>query len=77
MAPYCIEHGGCVINTTIDRHVYVTLKPRDDKNIHIFSINLNNEFEFKIGDRDYSTDFELFKGIINVLEIEDGFDIIV
>jgi len=21
MAPYCIEHGGCVISTTIDRHV--------------------------------------------------------
>ena len=77
MAPYCTDHGGCVISTTIDRHVYITLKPRDDRNIHIFSINLDKEFEFKIGDRDYSTEFELFKGIINVLEIEDGFDIIV
>ena len=77
MAPFCIEHGGCVISTTIDRHVYITLKPRVDKNIHVFSINLNKDFEFKIGDRDYSTEFELFKGIINVLEVEDGFDIIV
>ena len=39
MAPYCIEHGGCVINTTIDRHVYITLKPREEKKIHIFSTN--------------------------------------
>ena len=77
MAPYCIEHGGCVINTTIDRHVYITLIPRQDKEIHIFSINLNKEFQFEIGDRNYSTEFELFKGVLNVLEIKDGFDIIV
>ncbi len=77
MTPYCIEYGGCVINTTIDRHVYITLKPRQDKEIHIFSINLNKEFQFKIGDRNYSTEFDLFKGVINVLEIKEGFDIIV
>ena len=76
MAPYCTEHGGCVISTTIDRHVYVTLEPRKDKKIHIFSINLNKEFEFTIGDRDYSTENELFKGVINVMEIKDGFEII-
>ncbi len=75
MAPYCIEHGGCVISTTIDRHVYLTLKPRQDKKIRVFSINLNREFIFNIGDKDYSTEFELFKGIINVLEVKDGFDI--
>ena len=77
MAPYCIEHGGCVINTTIDRHIYITLKPRKDKNIHVFSINLDKEVTFKIGDRDYSTEFELIKGIIHVLELKDGFDITV
>ncbi|MFW9942663.1 MAG: GHMP kinase [Candidatus Thorarchaeota archaeon] len=77
MVPYCIEHGGCVISTTIDRHVYISIKRREDKNIHIFSINLNKEFEFEIGDRDYSTEFELFKGIINVLDVKDGFDIII
>ena len=26
MAPYCVEHGGCVISTTIDRHVNVSIK---------------------------------------------------
>ncbi|MFX1378917.1 MAG: GHMP kinase [Promethearchaeota archaeon] len=75
MAPYCIEHGGCVISTTIDRHIYISLKPRTDKNVNIFSSNLNEEFLFEIGDTDYSTEFELFKGIFNVLEIKDGFDI--
>ncbi|MFX0037002.1 MAG: GHMP kinase [Candidatus Hermodarchaeota archaeon] len=75
MPPYCLEHGGCVISTTIDRHIYITLKPRDDKKIHVFSINFNKELIFDIGDKDYSTDFELIKGIINVLNVKEGFDI--
>ncbi|NVM34396.1 MAG: GHMP kinase [Candidatus Lokiarchaeota archaeon] len=77
MAPYCIDHGGCVISTTIDRHVYLTLKPRNDKKIRINSINPNKEYLFNIGDKDYSTDFELVKGIFNVLNVKDGLDIFI
>ncbi|MFW9936247.1 MAG: GHMP kinase [Candidatus Thorarchaeota archaeon] len=76
MEPYCIEHGGCVINTTIDRHSYVSIKPREDNKIRIISIDLNKEIIFDAGDKDYSGDFELFKGTINVLNIKDGFDIL-
>ena len=75
MAPYCMDHGGHVINTAIDRHVYITLEPRSEKKIKVFSINQNEEFEFNIGDNDYSTKFELIKGIINVLDVNEGFDI--
>jgi len=75
MAPYCTEHGGCVINTTIDRHVYVTLKPKDNKKIYINSLDYDKSLTFNIGDTDYSTEFELFKGIVNVLDITQGFDI--
>ena len=77
MAPYCIDHGGCVINTTIDRHVYITLKRRNDKKIRIYSINLRKEYLFNIGDEDYSTECEIFKGIINVLNVNDGLDIFI
>ena len=75
MAPYCTEHGGCVISTTIDRHVYTSLEPRNDNKIRVLSINQNEEFEFTIRDNDYSTKFELFKGIVNGLNIKDGFNI--
>ncbi len=75
MAPYCTEHGGCVISTTIDRYIYITLKPRHDKEIHVCSINLNKEIIFSIGDRDYDSGFEIIKGIFNVFNVKDGFDI--
>ena len=75
MAPYCIEHGGCVINTTIDRHVHVTIKPRTDKKIKVHYVDYGTDITFEIGDRNYTRNFELFKGIINVLEIKEGFNI--
>jgi len=76
MEPYCLEHGGCVINTTIDRHAHITLKPRNDKKIKVISKNFNQELLFDIGDKNYSQKFELFKGVVNVLDIKEGFDII-
>ncbi len=77
MPPYCTEHGGCVISTTIDRHVYISVEPRDDEKVRVFSINYNKEVFFDVGDKDYTGDFELFKGVINVLNINDGFNITV
>jgi len=75
MAPYCVDHGGCVISTAIDRHVYVSIAPREDTIVMVHSPSANKEISFKFGDRDYSENFELFKGIINHLNIRDGFDI--
>jgi len=75
MAPYCTDHGGCVISTTINRHVYITLKPRTDKKIRVISINLDRQIIFNVGDRNYSDEFELFKGILNFLNINKGFDV--
>ncbi|TXT65290.1 MAG: GHMP kinase [Promethearchaeota archaeon] len=77
LPPYCVEHKGCVINTTIDRHVFITLKPREDTSIHINALNFNKEYDFEIGDKDYSEEFEIFKGVVNVLEVKEGFDITV
>ncbi|MFX0017212.1 MAG: GHMP kinase [Candidatus Hermodarchaeota archaeon] len=77
MAPYCTEHGGCVISTTIDRHVYITIKPRNDNKIKVISTDYNEDYTFKVGDANYSEGYELFKGTVNILEIPDGFDIIV
>jgi len=77
MAPYCVDYGGCVISTTIDRHVYVSIVPREDNIVRVHAPSINKEVSFKLGDKNYSENFELFKGIINHLNIEDGFDIVV
>lgn len=76
LPPYCTEHGGCVINTAIDRHIYISIAPRDDKKIKVKSIDLNEEYTFNVGDNNYSDGYELFKGTVNVLDISDGFNIV-
>ncbi|MFX0180699.1 MAG: GHMP kinase [Candidatus Hodarchaeota archaeon] len=75
MAPYCTEYGGCVISTTIDRHVFITINPRSDHKIKVISADYDEDYVFEVGDNNYSEGYELFKGTVNVLEIEDGFDI--
>jgi D-glycero-alpha-D-manno-heptose-7-phosphate kinase len=75
LAPYCVDHGGCIISTTIDRHAFITIEPRNDKQIHVNAINFDKELTFEIGDKDYTEDFELFKGTVNVLDVDDGFNI--
>ncbi len=75
MPPYCVNHGGCVISTTIDRHVFVTIEPRNDNKINIMALNFNEELSFEIGDNDYSGKYEIIKGVVNVLDVNDGFNI--
>lgn len=77
MPPYCTDYGGCVISTTIDRHVYISIQPREDFKIKLKSIDYNKQFTFNIGDDNYTGEFELFKGVINVLDINEGFNITV
>jgi D-glycero-alpha-D-manno-heptose-7-phosphate kinase len=76
LPPYCTEHGGCIVSFTIDRHVYITLKPRSDEKIRIFSTDFKKEAIFNVGDDNYDEGFEIFKGVVNVLDIKQGFDII-
>ena len=58
-----------------NKHVHITIEPREDKKVKVISKDFNEELTFDIGDRDYSQKFELFKGVINVLDIKEGFNI--
>lgn len=48
---YYETHGGAVLSSTINRYAYVTLYPRDDRDVRICSLDLG-----------YLTSFELDKG---------------
>ena len=74
--PYVSEFGGCVISTTINKYVYATLKPREDKEITIYSKDLGVTEKFT-----YVVDGELkiVKSVMiymNMLkEFSNGFDL--
>jgi D-glycero-alpha-D-manno-heptose-7-phosphate kinase len=45
---YYERHGGAVLSATIDRHAYVTLRPRDDRRVEIRSLDLGHLAEYDL-----------------------------
>jgi D-glycero-alpha-D-manno-heptose-7-phosphate kinase len=48
LAPYVNEHGGLVLNATIDRHAYATLQLRDDRRISVRSLDFKTDLHFSV-----------------------------
>lgn len=48
LSPYCDEYGGVVINSTIDKYAYVTIKDRKDKKIVFKAEDIKIREEFSI-----------------------------
>ena len=43
LSPYCDEHGGAVLNATIDRYAYAFLEPSPDGDLHLSARDLGIE----------------------------------
>lgn len=50
MESFYSQHGGCVLNATIDLYACCTLKPKDDKKIRFVAADIGEEFETPVTD---------------------------
>ncbi len=46
LSPYCDEHGGAVLNVTIDRYAYAFIEPSDDGRVHFIAPDMAMEESF-------------------------------
>jgi len=47
LSPYCDEHGGAVLNVTIDRYAYAFIEPSDDGMVHFIAPDIDIEESFR------------------------------
>ena len=75
LAPFCDNFGGCVLSATINKYIYVTLVPRNDKNVNIISVDYKKSLSFKnINNIEFNGDIDLIKAVILRMKPEYGFD---
>lgn len=66
VSPYCDQHGGAVLNATIDRYAYATITTRDDDKLCLIASDRQLESVLPLRDH-YSLDdeFRLHKAVYN------------
>ena len=75
MPPYCVEHGGQVISTTIDKFVHVTVIFNQQSAIYIHAYDLAQEGTIPLADYTYTGQFDLIKAVLKHFSIREGCDI--
>lgn len=76
--PYCWEHGGAVISTTIDKYTYVTIAPNKNRAISIHSLDYRFKKSFEIGEElEYDGKLDIVKAIINEFSVDKGCNLLI
>jgi D-glycero-alpha-D-manno-heptose-7-phosphate kinase len=80
VAPFPEREGGLVLNATINRYAYGTLRPRRDEQIHIESVDFGQTAQFGFDDAlVFDGKLDLVKAAIKRLgnpeELDSGFDL--
>ncbi len=76
VSPYPEEKGGAVLNATIDKYAYVSLQPRNDKEMRIRSLDYDIVAKYHIdGDLAYNGELDLVKAVAKSFSLPTGFDL--
>ncbi len=76
VSPYPEEHGGAVLNVTIDKYAYASLEVRDDCRFAISDLDDESEVTGSIQeDIAYTGTLDLAKAVIRRLGVQEGFNL--
>jgi D-glycero-alpha-D-manno-heptose-7-phosphate kinase len=76
LPPYYEEHGGAVLSATINRHAYVTLYPRQDREVRIRSVDLGYIAKYVLDEGpEYDGVLDLVKAAVQRVGVGYGVDI--
>ncbi|HIH14784.1 MAG: hypothetical protein QT08_C0009G0028 [archaeon GW2011_AR17] len=76
ISSFADRYGGCVLNATINKYAYTSLKPNHNTDLKIIKTETNESLLFKdTKDLAYNGDLDLMKAIIKRMKINYGCDI--
>lgn len=71
LSPYVNEHGGLVLNATIDRHAYATVRLREDRVISVKSLDFKTSLDFSLDEHPpFDGNLDLIKACLRRLQPE-------
>jgi len=76
--PYATERGGVVLSATIDKYAYSTLRPRDDREVTVRSLDYDIVAKYHLDEpMPYDGELDLVKAVLNEVErpADRGLDI--
>lgn len=75
--PYCWDHGGEVVSTTVNRYAHAELHPGGES-VTVRSVDFDTEPTFERGRLAYTgDDLDLIKAVLNQFDIPRGFELTV
>jgi D-glycero-alpha-D-manno-heptose-7-phosphate kinase len=76
VSPYADERGGVVLSATIDKYAYASLRPRQDENITVQSLDYDIVAKYHVTDvLEYDGEMDLVKAVLQSFgPRENGFD---
>jgi len=76
VSPYCDEHGGYVLSTTIGMYAMGSLAVRPDKQVRIFSVDYDELIDFELGSEIHEGDkLSFLRAVIRRLNPPAGFNL--
>jgi len=76
--PYCDEHGGCVLSSTINMHAYATIEERDDDRVNIRSLDYESSVHYDIREElSLNGKLDLIKAVVSHMAHDRGFNLFI
>lgn len=74
--PYCVEHGGAIIGSTINKYAYCSILPKETDEITVHSLDFDMTVKYNAKENYvYDGKLDLVKAALNALDINKGCEV--
>ena len=76
VAPFCVEQGGAIIGSTINKYAYCSIVPREDDQIIVHSLDFDMTVKYNTKENYvYDGKLDLVKAALKAMEIDQGCEV--